>query len=47
MAKTHQFREHARKDLFGSETLELVGDEPRFRNIIRITEAPWVQYHKV
>ncbi|KAM7215806.1 polyketide synthase [Rhypophila decipiens] len=47
VGKAHRFREHPRKDLFGSETLELVQQEPRYRNIIRITEAPWVQYHKV
>ncbi|KAK4118277.1 putative polyketide synthase [Parathielavia appendiculata] len=46
-AKAHRFREHPRKDLFGSETLEMLGDEPRYRNILRVTEVPWVQDHKV
>lgn len=46
-AKAHRFRKHARKDLFGSETLEGIDREPRFRNIIKLGEVPWAQYHKV
>ncbi|KAK0386278.1 hypothetical protein NLU13_6115 [Sarocladium strictum] len=46
-AKAHRFRKHARKDLFGSETLEGIEREPRFGNIIKLGETPWAQYHKV
>ncbi|KAL7621657.1 hypothetical protein AAE478_008984 [Parahypoxylon ruwenzoriense] len=46
-AKAHRFRQHPRKDLFGSETLEGIQREPRYRNILKIGEVPWVQYHKV
>lgn len=46
-AKAHRFRKHARKDLFGSETLEAIDREPRFRNILKLGEVPWAQYHKV
>lgn len=47
MAKAHRFRKHPRKDLFGSETLESIDREPRFRNILRLAELPWAQHHKV
>lgn len=47
MAKAHRFRKHPRKDLFGSETLESIDCEPRFRNILRVAEIPWAQHHKV
>ncbi|GJC84774.1 highly reducing polyketide synthase azaB [Colletotrichum liriopes] len=46
-AKAHRFRKHPRKDLFGSETLESIDREPRYRNILKLAEVPWVQYHKV
>ncbi|KAF9875052.1 hypothetical protein CkaCkLH20_07318 [Colletotrichum karsti] len=46
-AKAHRFRKHPRKDLFGSETLEAIDREPRYRNILKIAEVPWVQDHRV
>ncbi|OBR04783.1 Beta-ketoacyl synthase domain-containing protein [Colletotrichum higginsianum IMI 349063] len=46
-ARAHRFRKHPRKDLFGSETLEAIDREPRYRNILKLAEVPWVQYHKV
>ncbi|KAJ4293019.1 hypothetical protein N0V88_005683 [Collariella sp. IMI 366227] len=47
LSKAHRLRSHPRHDLLGAETLELVPDEPRFRNILRVAEVPWVQDHKV
>jgi acyl transferase domain-containing protein len=47
IAKAHRFRKDARKDLFGIETLEMLDDEPRYRNILRVGEVPWVKFHKV
>lgn len=47
LSKAHRLRKHPRKDLFGLETPELLSDEPRFRNTLRVNEVPWVQYHKV
>lgn len=46
-ARAHRFRKHPRTDLLGSETLEGIGSEPRFRNILRPGEVPWTQQHKV
>ncbi|KAI1395028.1 putative polyketide synthase [Hypoxylon fuscum] len=45
--RAHRFRKHIRKDLFGSETRDLLPEEPRFRNILRLNEVPWMQYHTV
>ncbi|RYP52695.1 hypothetical protein DL768_002202 [Monosporascus sp. mg162] len=45
--KAHRFREHPRKDLFGAETHDHLSEEPCFRNILRLSEVPWMQYHKV
>ena len=42
-----RFRKHIRKDLFGGETPDLIPEEPRFRNILRLGEVPWIQHHKV
>ncbi|OBT66706.1 Type I Iterative Polyketide synthase (PKS) [Pseudogymnoascus sp. 23342-1-I1] len=46
-ARAHRLREHPRKDLFGSLTLEDVPGEPRYRNILKLIETPWVESHKV
>jgi acyl transferase domain-containing protein/ubiquinone/menaquinone biosynthesis C-methylase UbiE len=43
----HRFRKHPRKDLVGSLTVDGVDIDPRWRNIIRLNEAPWIEYHKV
>ncbi|PYH67688.1 type I polyketide synthase [Aspergillus vadensis CBS 113365] len=43
----HRFRQHPRKDLFGSLTVDGVDIDPRWRNIIRLSEAPWIEFHKV
>lgn len=45
--KDHRFRKHHRKDLCGAETTDSVSTEPRFRNILRSSEVPWMQFHKV
>lgn len=47
LAKNHRFKEHARKDLFGSLIPGNVPLEPRWRNIVRLNESPWVEFHKV
>ncbi|PKX97535.1 type I polyketide synthase [Aspergillus novofumigatus IBT 16806] len=43
----HRFRKHPRKDLVGSLTVDGVDIDPRWRNIIRLNEAPWIEHHKV
>lgn len=43
----HRFRRHIRKDLSGGETRDEIPGEPRFRNILRLGEVPWTQFHKV
>lgn len=45
--RAHRYREHPRKDLFGAETQDHLSNEPRFRNILRLGEVPWMKYHKV
>ncbi|KAK6072395.1 polyketide synthase [Seiridium cupressi] len=47
LSKAHRLRKHPRKDLFGLETPDLLSNEPRFRNTLRVNEVPWVQHHKV
>jgi acyl transferase domain-containing protein len=45
--RAHRFRKHPRMDLFGGETREMLPDQPRYRNILRLTEVPWAALHKV
>ncbi|KAF3058250.1 Lovastatin diketide synthase LovF [Daldinia childiae] len=47
LSKAHRFRDSPRKDLLGLATLEHLVNEPRFRNILRVTEVPWIEQHKV
>lgn len=47
ISKNHRFRKHPRKDLFGAQTIEGLPHEPRWRNMIRLAEIPWVENHKV
>ena len=47
VSKNHRFRKHPRKDLFGAQTIEGLPHEPRWRNMIRLAEIPWVENHKV
>ncbi|PGH19323.1 hypothetical protein AJ80_04076 [Polytolypa hystricis UAMH7299] len=47
VARNHRFKKHPRKDLFGAQILEGVPLEPRWRNVIRQSEIPWVEFHKV
>ncbi|RHZ54247.1 uncharacterized protein CDV56_107115 [Aspergillus thermomutatus] len=42
-AMNHRFRKHPRKDLVGSLTVDGVDIDPRWRNIIRLNEAPWIE----
>ncbi|TAQ90647.1 hypothetical protein B7494_g1069 [Chlorociboria aeruginascens] len=42
-----RFRKHPRHDLLGAPTADYTPIEPRWRHIIRKTENPWVQDHKV
>ncbi|OAQ57609.1 polyketide synthase [Pochonia chlamydosporia 170] len=45
--RAHRFRRDGRKDLFGGETFDGIPDEPRYRNILRLSEVPWIKHHKV
>lgn len=45
--RAHRFRKTIRKDLFGGETSDAIADEPRYRNILRLNEAPWMAGHRV
>ncbi|KAI2779732.1 putative polyketide synthase [Daldinia loculata] len=47
LSKAHRFRNSPRKDLLGLATPELLVNEPRFRNTLRVTEVPWIEQHKV
>lgn len=47
ISKNHRFRKYPRKDLFGAQTIEGLPHEPRWRNMIRLAEIPWVENHKV
>ncbi|KAK8045422.1 hypothetical protein PG993_005446 [Apiospora rasikravindrae] len=46
-SRAHRFRKHPRTDLLGYQTLDLLDHEPRFRNILRGSEVPWMRQHKV
>ncbi|KAK8014373.1 hypothetical protein PG990_007669 [Apiospora arundinis] len=46
-ARAHRFREHPRIDLLGSQTIDSSNYEPRYRNILRCNEVPWMKHHKV
>nr|WHN38866.1 polyketide synthase 5 [Elsinoe perseae] len=45
--RAHRFRNEIRKDLYGGETSDMITGEPRWRNILRLSEVPWMSQHKV
>ncbi len=47
VGRAHRFMKEPRKDLFGAETPESIPEEPRFRNILRLREVPWMSSHGV
>ncbi|KAF7595519.1 hypothetical protein BBP40_005855 [Aspergillus hancockii] len=47
VADNHRFRKHPRKDLLGSRMMDGLDNEPRWRNILRLSEVPWMEGHKV
>ncbi|TQW02595.1 polyketide synthase [Cordyceps javanica] len=47
IGRAHRFRKQMRKDLFGQETADAIPDEPRYRNILRLKEVPWMASHSV
>lgn len=46
-SKNFRFRKYPRHDLLGSSVPDWNPSEPRWRNIIRISENPWVEDHQV
>ncbi|OGM50472.1 putative polyketide synthase, partial [Aspergillus bombycis] len=47
MSKNHRLAKIARNDLLGSPDLNWNPLEPRWRNIIKLSEMPWVRDHQV
>ncbi|KAM3552944.1 hypothetical protein MY1884_006931 [Beauveria asiatica] len=45
--RAHRFRKQMRNDLVGAETSDGIPDEPRYRNILRLNEVPWLASHSV
>ena len=46
-SRNYRFRKHPRTDLLGSIVTQANTIEPSFRNILRLTEVPWMEDHKV
>lgn len=47
LSVNHRLRRFARSDLLGSLVDDFNENEPRWRNILRITDIPWLSDHKV
>ncbi|KAL8782131.1 MAG: hypothetical protein Q9213_005665 [Squamulea squamosa] len=47
LSKNFRFREFGRHDLLGARSLDWNPQMTRWRNIIRISELPWLQDHKI
>jgi acyl transferase domain-containing protein len=47
LSKNFRFRKFARHDLIGAPVPDWNSQDPKWRNIIRIAETPWLKDHKV
>lgn len=47
LSKNYRLRQHPRHDLFGAPVPDWNAEFPRWRNIIRISEQPWLKDHVV
>ncbi|KGO37540.1 Acyl transferase/acyl hydrolase/lysophospholipase [Penicillium expansum] len=47
LALEHRFRRHARTDLLGYPVSDWNPMEPRWRNLLRLREQPWIKGHSV
>ncbi|KAK2781485.1 Type I Iterative PKS [Onygenales sp. PD_12] len=47
LAQSHCFKRFPRNDILGSLCLESDDIEPRWRNVIRADDHPWIRHHKV
>ncbi|KAF2177009.1 putative polyketide synthase [Zopfia rhizophila CBS 207.26] len=45
--RNQRLRKHPRLDLLGGQTYEEVTQQPRWRNILRLNEMPWMEAHQV
>ncbi|XXH03844.1 hypothetical protein Hte_010250 [Hypoxylon texense] len=46
-SRNYRFREHPRHELLGTRSLDWNPAEPKWKNIIRVKELPWIQDHKL
>ncbi|KXL46852.1 MAG: hypothetical protein FE78DRAFT_30538 [Acidomyces sp. 'richmondensis'] len=47
LSRNFRLRKHPRHDLFGAPVADWNASSPRWRNILRISEQPWLQQHVV
>ena len=47
ISRNFRTRKHARHELLGTPSADWNPAEPRWRNVIRVTESPWIVDHKV
>ena len=47
ISKNFRMRKHARNELLGTPSADWNPTEPKWRNVIRVTESPWIMDHKV
>ena len=47
VSKNFRMRKHARHELFGTPSADWNPAEPKWRNIIRLADNPWIADHKV
>ena len=47
VSKNFRMRKHARHELLGTPSADWNPAEPKWRNVIRVTESPWILDHKV
>ena len=47
LSKSHRFRHAPRTDLLGAPVKEFTMLEPTWKNIVRLSELPWINDHKV
>ncbi|KAH8703111.1 hypothetical protein BGW36DRAFT_422685 [Talaromyces proteolyticus] len=47
VSQNYRFRKHGRHDLLGALVPDCTAQEPRWRNILRISEQPWVADHVI
>ena len=47
VSKNFRMRKHARHELLGTPSTDWNPAEPKWRNVIRVTDSPWIMDHKV